>query len=152
MNMDALELYKKLSHKPFGKRIFSKIFCMKAPYFKSIHPFFENLEAGNCVITMKKRRSVQNHIGSIHAIAMCNMAEAAAGLCLEATIPKHLRWIPKSMSVEYLKKANTDLRGTCTVDPQKLMPGENSVDVDVVDAQNERVFKARITMYVSERK
>ena len=41
---------------------------------------------------------------------MCNMAELAAGIMSEATVPASHRWIPKGMTVEYLKKAGTDLR------------------------------------------
>jgi len=52
---------------------------------------------------------VLNHIGTVHAIAMCNMAELAGGTMTEVTVPATHRWIPKGMTVEYLKKAETDL-------------------------------------------
>lgn len=150
--MNLLKMYHNLSKFPFGKRIFSALFCMKAPYFGTINPHFEDLQKGLCIVTIKKRRSVQNHLNSVHAIAMCNMAEAAAGLCVEASLDKSLRWIPKKMSVEYLKKAMTDLKAVCKFDPQSLVPGENPIEVDVFDKAGEKVFRAVVTMYISAQK
>ncbi len=150
--MDLLVLFRKLSRWPFGKLVFSQLFCMKAPYFGSISPRFQELEAGKCVGTMRKRHGVTNHIGSVHAIAMCNLAEAVAGLCIEASLPKQLRWIPKGMKVEYLKKAMSNLTATCLVDIAALKPGEQPVLVDVKDTDMQIVFRATIVMYISEKK
>ncbi len=50
-----------------------------------------------------------NHIGTVHAIAMCNMAELAGGTMTEVTVPSTHRGFPKAWTVEYLKKAETDL-------------------------------------------
>lgn len=150
--MNLLKTYQKLSGLPLGKHLFSWLFCMKAPYFGTIRPYFEDLQSGLCIVTIKKRRAVQNHLNSVHAIAMCNMAEAAAGLCVEASLDKSLRWIPKKMSVEYLKKAMTDLKAVCKFDPQSLVVGENPIEVDVFDQAGEKVFRAVVTMYISARK
>ena len=151
--MNMLNLYNKVAGLPLGKRIFSKMVCIKAPYFNTIKPLFEELKAGKCVITMKKRRSVHNHIGTVHAIAMCNISELAAGTMLEASIPKDMRWIPKKMSVEYLQVAKTDLKAVCALQEVKW---EGSFDlpitVDVTDKANNVVFRAVIAMYVSPKK
>ncbi len=56
-----------------------KNLCFKAPYFRSIKPLFRELRPGYYEILLRKRRSVTNHIGSVHAIAMCNVSELAAG-------------------------------------------------------------------------
>lgn len=50
-----------------------------------------------------------NHIGTVHAIAMCNMAELAGGTMTEVTVPSTHRWIPKGMTVEYLKRQKQTL-------------------------------------------
>jgi predicted alpha/beta hydrolase len=83
---------------PFGKAIFSRIICFKAPYFGSIRPRFEEFRPGFARVSMKKRRAVTNHIGTVHAIAMCNLAELAAGTMTE--IIESMRWLPKGMTVE----------------------------------------------------
>jgi hypothetical protein len=59
---------------------------------------------------MKKRRSVQNHIQTVHAIAMCKAAELAGGTCLDVSLTSSMRWIPVGMEVQYLTMAKTDLK------------------------------------------
>lgn len=51
---------------------------------------------------------------------MCNMAELAGGTMTEVTVPSTHRWIPKGMTVEYLKKAETDLIAVATPVEKKL--------------------------------
>ena len=150
----TLSMWQRLSAKPAGKWAFSRLVCWKAPYFASIRPRFQALRPGYCSITIKKRRAVQNHIGTVHAIAMCNLAELAAGTMTDVTVPGDYRWIPKGMTVEYLARAETDLVAVAEIEP--LPQFESSVElpvtVDVTDIRNQRVFRAVITMWVSEKK
>lgn len=145
-----LSLYNRLSGLPGGKWLFSKTLCIKAPYFQSIDPRVARLEPGYSEWHLRKRRKVTNHIGTVHALAMGNLAEMCAGTCIEATLPSHLRWIPKSMHVDYLAKATTSLKGVCQLSPQQLQAGDNVVAVEVFDEKGTKVFHADITMYVSE--
>ena len=151
----TLELWNKVSALPTGKWTFTRMLCLKAPYFSSISPLFEELKPNFCKISIKKKRAVLNHIGTVHAIAMCNMAELAGGTMTEVTVPTSHRWIPKGMTVEYLKKAETDLVAIATPVKQHYdwdKAGEYLVNVDVLDQQNEKVFHATITMWVSKKK
>jgi uncharacterized protein (TIGR00369 family) len=127
--------------------------CWKAPYFATIKPRFETLGPGRAVVSMKKRRSVQNHIGTVHAIACCNLAEIAAGTMLEASLPKTMRWLPRGMNVQYLKKAESDLTATATAMDYAEGPARDVVvAVDIKDATGQIVVHADIAMYVSPRK
>jgi len=97
---------------------------------------------------------VQNHIGTVHAIAMCNMAELAAGTMTDATVPYDFRWIPKGMIVEYLAKAETDLTAVAEIKPlpEFKTSMELPVSVQVTDIQDKIVFRAIITMWISKKK
>ena len=149
----ALAMWRKLEGKPFGKSIFSRAICWKAPYFASIHPRFEEFRPGYARVSMKKRRAVTNHIGTVHAIAMCNLAEIAAGTMTEVSIPPTMRWLPKGMQVEYLKKADTDVEAVATVPEIGDGPARDvPVQVDVRNRGGEVVCRAVITMWVSPRK
>lgn len=145
-------MFKKMSGWPGGKFLFSKMAAQKAPYFSSIHPYITELTETKCVVQIKKQRSVLNHIGTVHAIAMCNACELAFGFTVEAGLPRRLRWIPKAMTVRYLKKADTDLVATCDYpEVLKLTVGDHVVPVKVRNASDEIVMEADITVYVSER-
>ena len=102
---------------------------------------------------IRKRRAVLNHIGTIHAIAMCNMAELAAGTMTEVTIPGTHRWIPSGMTVEYLNKAESDLRAVAELDPIPafVARADSPVTVNILDVNGQAVFRAVITMFISPR-
>lgn len=151
----TLKIWNKLAAAPGGKWTFSKLLCLKAPYFSSINPVFEVLESSYCRVKIKKTRAVQNHLGTVHAIAMCNMAELAGGTMTDATVPPTHRWIPKGMTVEYFKKAETDLTAIAVpaIADFKWTEGDDYlVNIEVKNTDNETVFKAVITMWVSLKK
>jgi uncharacterized protein (TIGR00369 family) len=150
---EALRLWKRCESLPFGKAIFSRIICWRAPYFATIRPRFEEFRPGYARVSMRKRRSVTNHIGTVHAIAMCNLAELAAGTMTEISIPASMRWLPKGMSVEYLKKAESGIEAHATVGEIAEGPGRDvPVSVEVKDRAGELVCRAVITMWVSPRR
>ena len=153
MAASALTMFRKLGGSGLGRWLFSRIICWKAPYFGSIAPRIEVLEPGRCVVRLRQRRSIQNHIGTVHAIAMCNAAELAGGMATEVTIPASMRWIPKGMSVRYLKKAFGVLHATARVEaiPDGSASQEHHAFIEVRNAAEEVVFDAEITMWVSPR-
>lgn len=147
-----LKLFKKFSRWPAGNWLFSRLVCFKAPYFSTIRPRITVLEAGRCIATMRDRRAVHNHLGTVHAIALCNLAELVGGLMTDATIPASMRWIPKGMTVQYLKKAKGTMQATATPDIDVVAAEQGyelPVTVDVRDSAGDSVFHARIAMWVS---
>jgi acyl-coenzyme A thioesterase PaaI-like protein len=155
MSASVLSLYRRITRWPAGHWVFSRLVCLKAPYFATIAPRFVVLEPGRCEVRIRDRRRVHNHIGTVHAIALCNLAELAAGVMTDATIPADTRWIPKGMTVEYLKKAVGTMHGIATPEAALTDVGggkEWPVEVQVRDAGGETVFRARVMMWVSPRK
>ena len=147
---DVLKTYNKFIKYPFGKKLFSMAVCRITPYFKSIKPVIRELEPGYCEALMPKRHAITNHIKTVHAIAMCNISEFVAGLCIEASIPKHLRWIPVGMEVQYLKKGMTDLTASCRIQVDNWETvGDLPIHVSVKDSTGLEVFTAVISMRVS---
>jgi len=150
----ALRLWTRFGGSAPGRWLFSRLICFRAPYFGSIAPSIVALEPGQCVVRIVDRRRVHNHIGTVHAIALCNMAELAAGLATDAALPQSMRWIPKGMSVRYLRKAS----GTMTAIARVPIPAESAEGFEshaIVEVRNEAdeiVFDADITMWISPRK
>ena len=115
----VLTLWNKSSALPLGERVFSFLFAQKAPYFASIRPRFLTLEPNRVELLIPKRRRVHNHLGTVHAIALCNGLEAAMGALAEATIPAGKRWIPKGMEVAYTAKATGDVTCIAETEPEQ---------------------------------
>ena len=146
----ALALFRRLGGSTPGRWLYSRLICWQAPYFASIRPTIERLEPGACVVRLRQRRAIQNHIGTEHAIALCNAAELAGGLATDATIPDAMRWIPKGMTVRYLAKARGVLVATARVPAIEAGSArEVHALVEVRDAGDVVVFDADITMWVS---
>ncbi|MEO6687711.1 MAG: hotdog fold domain-containing protein [Dokdonella sp.] len=154
MSSQALQLFRRFGGSSLGRWFVARAICWRAPYFASIAPRIDLLEAGRCVVRIRDRRAVHNHIGTVHAIALCNMAELAGGLATDATIPDAMRWIPKGMTVRYLRKAVGTMIATAQVPTIAAASSGSDViaHVDVRDGQGNIVFDADITMWVSARK
>lgn len=146
-----LKLQDKFLKYPFGRILFSKVFAAQAPYFKSIKPKILTLEENFCQVLLPKRKPVQNHIGTVHAIAICNALEMAMGAMTEASIPKNLRWLPKGMNVNYLAKSTTDITAEAKIDPVQWQIGDVSVAVRALDTHGTVVVDGEIRLWLSEK-
>ena len=149
---DTYALYRSMAARPLGRRAFSVLFASKAPYFRTVRPQVREVRPHHAELSIRKRRAVQNHIGTVHAIAVCNGLEAAMGLLAEATTPKDRRWIPKGMQVSYLAKSTTDLLCVAETDPADWAEaGDVPVRVRAIRTDGVVVVQGVITIYVSEK-
>ncbi|MCJ8293848.1 MAG: DUF4442 domain-containing protein [Colwellia sp.] len=147
----TLSTYNKLEKYPFGKKIFSIIVSRVAPYFATISPKISELIPNQCTCLIKKKKKVFNHIKTVHVIAICNGLEMAMGVMAEASIPKHLRWIPKGMTVDYTAKAGSDIRCVAKVKQEDWQPGDLLVNITAYDEDDIVVVKGTIKLWISEK-
>ena len=150
---NLLTLWDHASTVPQGRRVFSMAFSRKAPYFSTVKPLFIDLRANYAELLLKDRKAVHNHIGTVHAIALCNGLEAAMGALAEATIPAHKRWIPKGMEVSYTAKADSDVRCIAETDPEQWEGDDPDVPVRVKGVRRDGtvVVEGVIRLWVTER-
>lgn len=146
-----LRTYEKALRLPFGRQFFSAYTARKAPYFRTVKPLVKTLKPGHCEIALKKRRSVENHIGTFHVIAVANGLEMAMGFLAEATVPKHLRWIPKGMDLTYPAKADSDLICEAVSDPADWVVGDVPIKVTARRTDGTAVVEGVITVWISEK-
>ena len=148
---DTYALYRRAGRPPLGQARVLDALRQKAPYFWTVRPQVREVRPHHAELTIRKRRAVQNHIGTVHAIAVCNGLEAAMGLLAEATTPPGRRWIPKGMQVSYLAKSTTDLLCTADTDPGDWADvGDVPVRVRAVRTDGTVVVEGVITIYVSD--
>lgn len=150
----VLTLWNKVGPLPLGTRLFSVLFAQKAPYFASIRPRFTVIEPNRAELLIPKRRRVQNHLGTVHAIALCNGLEAAMGALAEATIPADKRWIPKGMEVRYTAKAAGDVTCVAETDAEQWTGEDPDLPVRVWGqlADGTRVIEGTIRLWVTPRR
>jgi acyl-coenzyme A thioesterase PaaI-like protein len=111
-----LDRWRRLAPLPCGPWLFSKLFGYAVPYSGSVRPRIRVLEPGHAEIEISDRRSNRNHLGSVHAIALMNLAEITSGLAMLAGLPPTVRGIVTTLSMTYHKKARGTIRAVARVD------------------------------------
>ena len=149
----VLPLYERLTRLPAGRQLFSRAFCLKAPYFATVRPRFVELRPNYAELVVPKRRRVHNHIKTVHVIAICNGLEAAMGALAESTIPTGKRWIPKGMEVAYTAKAVSDITCIAETDPEQWTGDDPDVPVRVRGVRDDGtvVVEGVIRLWVTDK-
>lgn len=110
----VLERWRRLAGLPGGRQLFNRMIGFAVPYTGTISPDVVSLRPGHAVVRMRDRRRVRNHLRSVHAIALTNLAELATSLAMTTAQPPDGRWIVTGMDIQFLKKA----RGAITAEAQ----------------------------------
>ena len=144
MAADIRSMWDRFSGLPGGRWIFSKLLGRLVPYTGTIKPRVLELSATGARIEMRDRRVVRNHLDSVHAIALANLAELSTGLPLAYAVQPRGRAILLSISVEFLKKARGTLVGSSSfAAPSADHDEEIEIPVEVRDASGTVVARAR---------
>ena len=83
--------------------ILSKAFGKVVPYVGTTGVYYETVEPNQVVVSLNNTKAVQNHIGSIHAVAITLLAETATGFILGLNLPSDRVLLIKSYSVNFYR-------------------------------------------------
>jgi acyl-coenzyme A thioesterase PaaI-like protein len=141
-----LAAWNRLSGRPGGKWLFSRLVGRMAPYTGTIKALVLELEPGRAVVELKDRRAVRNHLRSIHAIALANLGELSSGLAASAAMPQGVRGIPTAIAIDYHHKARGTLTATGTaVLPDVTEPTTAQVQSEIRDRSGSIVTTVTVT-------
>lgn len=142
-------LWDRLHALPAGPRLFSLMLSRAIPYTGSVSPRVRQLRLGFARVTMSDRPRLRNHLRSLHAIALANLAEYTGNLALAYSLPDGARFIVEKMSIEYLKKARGRIEGECTCPvPQTSERRQYELEVLLHDDAGQIVARAVLTTLV----
>jgi uncharacterized protein (TIGR00369 family) len=132
-----------LASLPGGRVVFSRLVGRAAPYTSTIGASVVALRPGFAQVEMSDRKGLRNHLQSVHAVALVNLAELTGNVALAYSLPDDARFIVSGLSIEYLKKA----RGTLTAVSDCPVPSSNQrreyeVPVSIRDQAGDEVARA----------
>lgn len=142
--------WNRLSPWPGGRWLFSRLIGRMVPYSGSISATVLELRPGFARIRLRDHRAVRNHLDSIHAVALLNLAELTSGLAMLVGAPRGIRSIVTGISMEYTKKA----RGRLTCESRADFPAidsamEHVVHATIRDEEGDEVARASVRWRLS---
>ena len=147
------ELYDRLSVVPGGKRVFTRVVGLIAPYTGTIGARVEDVRIGYARVSLTERRAIQNPFNSIHAIALANLAELCGNLAMSYSMPDDARFIVAGMSIDYAKKARGKVVAECeTKIPETSDRREYQVPVMIRDSSGDEVARATLRTLIGPKK
>jgi uncharacterized protein (TIGR00369 family) len=136
-------LWRRLAPLPGGKTLFSLLLGRFAPYSGTLGARVEEFAPGFCRVTLRDRRRVRNHLASVHAMALANLAELASGLAVLAGLAPGVQGIVTGFTISYEKKARGRLSAECRVSGlEATAEREQEAAVTVTDAAGDVVARA----------
>lgn len=144
---------------PLRRLAMTKMFTFKVKFAGTGAVQIEEAGDGRAVLAMRNRRKVQNHIGGIHAAAMALLGESATGVAFGLALPDTHIPLLKSMKIDYVRRAQGDLRAEAKLSPEQQQAmqtqekGDALVAVKVTDSAGEEPIRCEyVWAWVPKRK
>lgn len=83
--------------------VLTKAFGKLVPYVSTSGVYYETVTPSKVVVSLENKKRVQNHIGSVHAVAVTLLAETATGFILGINLPSDRVLLVKSYNVDFYK-------------------------------------------------
>lgn len=136
----------------------SKLIGKIIPFAGTAGCSIQTLTNNECVVVLKNRKKVGNHIGTLHAAAMALVAESATGFVTGMNVPDSRIVVIRSMELTYLKRTNGDLTAKATLSDEDVRrltteeKGDIIVPVKMTDEDgNETVTAKMVWAWVPKR-
>lgn len=89
--------------KPAQSFVLTKTFSKIVPYVGTTGIVYEEVTPNKLVVSLDNKKAVQNHIGTVHAVAVTLLAETATGFILGINLPSDRVLLVKSYEVNFYR-------------------------------------------------
>jgi uncharacterized protein (TIGR00369 family) len=104
---------------------------------------FEELTEERAMVTIRNKRRVQNHIGTVHAAVVALLGETATGAVFGMSVPDDKIPVLRSMRINYTRRSQGALRAEAWLSAEQRAScardekGDIAVPVKITDATGE---------------
>lgn len=119
--------------------LLTTLFNSKVKFAGTTGVKIEKVTQQQTVLSLKNKKSVQNHIGGVHAIAAALLAESATGIVFGMNVPDDRVPLLKSMTIEYQRRMQGNLRAEANLTKEQISrikrqeKGDMTVPVTITD-------------------
>lgn len=136
----------KINKSPMFLRSFllTKLFTSKVKFAGTTGIKINKVTNNQTILTLANKKSVQNHIGGIHAIAAAVLAESATGIVFGMNVPNSKLPLLKSMQVNYQRRMQGSLAAVAELTDEQILTiqesekGDLLVPVTITDESGEK--------------
>ncbi len=114
--------------------LLTTLFTSKVKFAGTTGVKIEKITNQKTILTLKNKKSVQNHIGGIHAIAAAVLAESATGIVFGMNVPDSRLPLLKSMKINYQRRMQGDLTAIANLTLEQIKTIEEQEKGDIIVA------------------
>jgi acyl-coenzyme A thioesterase PaaI-like protein len=146
----TLHRYQRMNRWPLGKRRFARTAAARIPMLANLRARFQELRVGLCRLAMNTHRRVRAIDGLIDPAAVSALAQLAACMVIEVSLPAGFDWATRGITIEYLQDAREQAVALARLDRiDWSQAGAVGVPVTVSDGQGTEVARAVVSFVVS---
>jgi acyl-coenzyme A thioesterase PaaI-like protein len=119
--------------------LLTALFTSKVKFAGTTGVKIEKVTQQQAILSLKNKKSVQNHIGGVHAIAAALLAESATGIVFGMNVADDRVPLLKSMTIEYQRRMQGSLKAVANLTTEQISiikqqdKGDMTVSVAITD-------------------
>ena len=155
------QAFAKISRLPAGLQNWATNFALRraVPFLRTSRVHYERVDEREWIAHVPNKRSVQNHLGQVHAGVMITVAESVAVTMMGLSLPKERLPLVKSIHAQFVRRSSGRIRATARLTEAQLHriktepKGEITIEVEVRDESGEQpVLVTIVPAWTTKRK
>jgi hypothetical protein len=148
----TLDRYQRMRRWPLGKWRFARAASRRIPMLATLQAAFQELRVGLCKAALHAHRRVRTTDGVIDPIAIGALAQLAASMVIEVSVPAGLHWSARGLTIEHLRNPSAQAVALARLDKLDWgQPGLVGVPVTISDGSGKEIARAVVSFAVAAR-
>ena len=148
----ALRRYERAQRSALGRWLFARAARTRTPLLAALQAHFAELRVGLCRTEMQAHRHVRSADGAVDPMTISALAQLAATMLIEVSVPEGLAFRARGLTVEHLRRVDSDVSALARLDKTDWAEtGLIGVPVTIVDAAGTEIARAVVSFTVATR-